>query len=58
MTKENKQEPTWKRKGFESVAEYNGWLHFNSLVHSTDGNGHVSVSDEDEAFTLFKEEQE
>lgn len=58
MTKENKQEPTWKRKGFESATEYNGWLHFNSLVHSADGNGYVSVGEEGEAFTLFKQEQE
>lgn len=57
MTKENKQEPTWKRKGFESSAEYSGWLYFNNLVHSSDGNEYVSVSDNNEATQLLKEQE-
>lgn len=61
MTKKNKQlhqqDPVWKKKGFESSSEYAGWLYFNNLVHSSDGNEHVSVDDNNEAVQLFKENE-
>lgn len=58
MTKEKQITiPTWQQKGFSSKEHYYGFLHFNGLVHSSDGNEYVSVSDSNEAVQLFKEQE-
>lgn len=53
----NKKQPLWEERGFSSNYHFQGWLYFNGLVHSSDGNDYVSVSENNEATQLFKEQE-